>query len=551
MAIAAAEATRVRPVAYTSLASFSDLFTAYCTDFEALSPYYAGDFRSAADRARIATQVAAHSRDRDTLFEVLLEQNEAWGLDAKTRANIEALRDPASVAVVTGQQVGLLTGPLYTPYKTITAIQLAKQLAAETGSPVVPVFWLEGEDHDFAEVQSAQLLRGNAVQKLTYTGHTLPEDGTNLGPVGRLAFTEQIADVIAEVAAILPPTDFNPGVMAAVRAAYQPGITFRDAFAMLMRAFFPNAGLVFISPDDARLKQLAAPLFRREIADYETSHARLETVSTTLEENFHAQVRTRPTNLFWVDEAGRYPIDAEGGGFSLRGRELTFSRQELLDHLAAEPHRFSPNVVLRPLMQDTLLPTAAYIAGPGEVAYFAQYKPIYDWAELPMPIVYPRASVTLVEGKVQKVLDRYDLTLGNLEIELDKLFRQYVLDNMDVDVDYLFKEAAIPIHQAINALKPQIESIDPSLGKATEATRAMLMKELDRFKGRVVKAAKRNVDQVRNQFAKAQDNVLPGGKLQERSLSSLYFINKYGLSFFEELIDVLLLDTTAHQTIQL
>lgn len=551
MAIAADKATRVRPVAYTTLASFSDLFTAYCTDSEALDPFYNGDFRQAADRARVATKVAEHTRDRNTLVDVLLAQNEAWGLDDKTRANIEALRDPASVAIVTGQQVGLFTGPLYTPYKTITAIQLAKQLAAETGRPAVPVFWLEGEDHDFAEVQSAQVLRGNAVQTLTYIGHTLPEDGGNLGPVGRLAFTEQIEEVVAELASILPPTDFNPDVMALVRDAYRPGATLRDAFAKLMRAFFPNAGLVFISPDDARLKQLAAPLFRREISDYESSHARLEAVSEKLEQDFHAQVRTRPTNLFWVDDTGRYPIDADGDTFTLRGREQTFSREELLARLAEEPERFSSNVVLRPLMQDTLLPTAAYIAGPGEIAYFAQYKPLYEWAELPMPILYPRASVTLIEGKIEKVLERYDLSLGDLETELDKLFRQYVLDNMDVDVDALFKEAATPIHQAINALKPQIESIDPSLGKATEATRAMLVKELERFKGRVVKAAKRNVDQVRAQFAKAQDNLYPGGRLQERSLSSLYFLNKYGLSFFEDLMDVLLLDTTAHQTVQL
>lgn len=552
MTLASDEATDVRTVSFTELPSFSDLFTTYCTDFDTLAPYYARDFRSAADRADIAEVASAHPRNRETLVEVLLEQNEAWGLDAKTRAHIEALRDPASVAVVTGQQLGLLTGPLYTLYKTITAIQLTQQFTAETGHPAVPVFWLAGEDHDFAEVQSTHMLRGNNVQTLTYTGHTLPEDeGDNLGPVGRLVFAEQLEDVLTDLQAVLPPTDFNPNLVAAVREAYQPGTTFRDAFVRLMRTLFPNSGIVFISADDVRLKRLTAPLFRHEIEDYTTPHAAIEAASAALEESYHAQVRTHPTNLFWMDETGRYPIDAEGDAFHLRRQDRTFTRDELLAQLEAHPERFSPNVVLRPLMQDALLPSVAYVAGPGEVAYFAQYKAVYAWAGIPMPIIYPRASVTLIESKVQKVLDRFDLTLGALDTELDKLFRRYVLDHMDVDVDTLFKEASTPVHQAVNGLKPQVEVIDASLGKATEAMRAALVKELERFKGRVVKAAKRNVDQVRDQFAKAQGNLYPDGKLQERRISALYFLNKYGLSFFEDLIDTLSLDTTVHQTVHL
>jgi len=537
-------------IPYTSLHSFPPLFQTYCTDYDAVASFYAGDFRSADARAEAARRAADHPRDRETLADILLDQNAAWGLDEKTRAHIEQLRDPASVAVVTGQQVGLLAGPLYTPYKTITALQLAQRLHEETGRPVVPVFWLEGEDHDFEEVAGMQVLRGNDLVSLRYTGHVLPAEG-NLGPVGRLVLTAQIEEVLAGLEATLSPSDFKQTLMARVRAAYRPGTTLRDAFAHLMRAFFPDAGLVFISPDDARLKRLAAPLFRRELTDYAGAAKRLEAVTEQVKARFHAQVHPRPANLFMLQPEGRFPLDAEDGRLVLRGTGRSFLPDELLLRLDEQPERFSPNVVLRPLMQDFLLPTAAYVAGPGEVSYFAQFKPLYDWAEVPMPVIYPRASATLVESKVKKVMDRYAQGVDAFEEELDKLFRRLVLENMDVDLDAAFKQTMRHLHTAVNELKPVVEAVDRTLLGANEAMRATLMKEANRLKERLVKAEKRQHDVIREQLAKVQDNLFPGGKPQERAVSPLYFLNKYDLNLFQTLQETLSLDTTLHQMLDI
>ncbi len=542
--------TAVRQVPFDAFRSFSDLFATYCSDYDALARYYAGDFRSPDARAAAADRVADHARVRDAVADVLLEQNARWGLDDKTRAGIEALRDPRGVAVVTGQQVGLFTGSLYTPYKTLTALQLARQMAEETGRPVVPVFWLEGGDHDFEEIAGVKLLRQNEPVEFRYTGHALPEEG-NLGPVGRLVLTEQIEAVLDEIGATLPPTDFKDELMVRLREAYRPGTTLLDAFARLARCLFPDAGLVFIDPDDARLRRLAAPLFRREIEDHAGIAARLQAVSDELAQQYHAQVRVNPTNLFIIEDDGRFALDAEGDGFRLRGKDKAFSREELLALLEQAPERFSPNVVLRPLVQDTLLPTAAYIAGPSEVAYFAQYGPAYEWAALPMPVIYPRASVSLVEPKVQKVLDKYELVVPDLEEDPDRLFRRLVLAEMEVDVEAVFKEAARPLHQAINDLKPVIEQVDRSLVKTAEATRAALVKEMERLKERVVKAEKRRHDEIHAQLEKAQVNLFPGGILQERALSILYYLNKYGPDLPAALLDRLSLDTTAHQVVDL
>lgn len=549
----------VRSVPLAALRTFPELFVRYCTDYDTVADFYAGDFRRPAARRAAAERAAAHPRDRDGLADVLLEQNEWWGLPEAARANIEALRDPEAVAVVTGQQVGLLTGPLYTIYKTITVLQLADALAEETGRPVVPIFWIEGEDHDFGEIARTHVLQHNALVSMAYDPLSVSGDG-NPGAVGRLALTDRIEPVLDALDEALPPSDFKAPLLEHVRAAYRPGTALEDAFAKLVRTLFLTSGLVFINPDDARLKRQAAPLFRREIEDYATAHARIEAASDALREDYHVQVRARPTNLFLLGEQGRVPIDADGDGFVLRPRKSadrspdthrTFTAEALLDRLGRAPEQFSPNVVLRPLMQDALLPTAAYVAGPSEVSYFAQYKGVYAWAGIPMPIIYPRASVTLAESKVTKVLDKYDLDIVDVAGDVEPLFQRLVVEAMEVDVDAMFEEAMRTLHEAINTLKPAVEQVDRTLARSAEATRAALVKEMEELRHRVVRAEKRNQDEVHAQLEKARANLFPQGVMQERIVSVLYFLNKYSPDLLDELREALALDTTAHQVVEL
>ncbi len=546
MAVSAAPPLVSRRVPFDRLDGFPDLFRRYAEGDEAALRFFARDFRDAAARAVAAEAAAALDRDRDTLADVLTEQNEAWGnLDEAVRANIDALRAPESAAVVTGQQLGLFGGPLYTVYKAVTAVQLARQLAEETGRPVVPVFWLAGEDHDFDEVRSTVVLSGNDPLRIA-----LPPDEART-PVGRRVLGDGITDALDALEAALRPTEFTPALVEAVRAAYHPGATMRDAFAGLMRALFAGSGLVFISSDDARLKRLAVPVFRHEIEHHDETFQRLKAASDDVGEAFHTQVTPLPVNLFLLEDEGRFTLDPDGDDFVLRGLDRRYSKAELLVLLETAPERFSPNVVLRPILEDRLLPTAAYVAGPGEASYYAQLKGVYGAFGVPMPVVYPRASVTLVESKVQKVLDRYDLTVADLDGDLEPLHRRLVLGLSEHDVEGAFGEATRGLHEAMNALKPVAANVDATLAKSAEATRAALQKELSAFKDRVVRAEKRNHDAVRDQLDKAQAGLYPAGKLQERTLSALYFLNKYGLDLVPRWLDGLGLDTTAHQVIEL
>ncbi|MEQ9104605.1 MAG: bacillithiol biosynthesis cysteine-adding enzyme BshC [Rhodothermales bacterium] len=536
----------MRRIPFSSFQSFSRLFSDYVHEPDKLESFFNGDFRLAADRAARAEAAASAHPDRKPLTHLLRKQAREWGILDASEPLILKLENPESVAVVTGQQLGLFGGPLYTLYKTLTTIQLASRMELETGRPVVPVFWLEGEDHDFEEIAWCGLFEGDTPKTIT-----CPDDETQNGrAIGRRTLPEGIVGTLDELEGLLQPTEFRDDVMRLLREAYVPGRTFLSAFVQVMQAMTGTGRILFVSPDDPDLKRLGEQVFEHEINDWRGSHERLETVSSSLSTSWHAQVTSSPTNLFLHREDGRVAVDAGDQGLELRdGTPIT--EADLLDLLSRDPGSFSPNVVLRPLLQDAVLPTAAYVAGPGEVAYFAQFKPLYTWAHIPMPIIFPRASVSLVERRIEKVLDRYSLDVPDLEDQLDRLFRRVVLDNMDVDLDEVFSSAGKHLHEAVNAIKPVIEQMDPSLVKSAEAMRAQFMKEWSGLKNRLVKAERSRQDIVRDQLERAILSLVPDGTLQERFVSPVYFMNKYGPGFTQRLLDELELDTETHQVLSI
>ncbi len=532
----------VERISFTDLHGFSALFRDYCTNYEALSDYFAGDWSRSEARASAVERAAAFDRDRDTLADVLLRQHAAWGDGEAARAGIEALREPDTAAVVTGQQVGLFTGPIYTILKALSAIQLADRLAEETGRRVVPVFWLGGEDHDVDEVSRVVALRKNLPVELRLQA----DEAGSPGPAGRIRPGNGIMDRLEE---LLPDTDFKGDVLHMVREAYGAGATLSEGFARMLRALFP--GLVIINPDDASLKRLVAPLFAREIEEAETAAALVRRVSDELGRTYHEQVFVRPANLFLLNEEGRIPLDLDGDDFVARGTGQRMTRAEALDLLQRSPESFSPNVVLRPLMQDLLLPTALYVGGPGEIAYFAQCHPLYEWAGLPMPLIYPRAGATFLEPHVAKVLDTYGLVVGDLAGDADRLFHRVVVDSMQGNLDEAFDEAARCLGEAVDHVRAPLREVDGTLAKAADAAQKALTDELARLRAKGVRAEKKKQDMVRTRLEKAQGNVYPNGVLQERELSVLHFLNKYGMGFMDMLRETLDTDTAEHQVVRL
>ncbi len=526
-------------VRYSRMPGYPRLAATYSEDFPAVARYYAGDWQSGGAFRDVAARVNVHHRS--AVATVLEQQNAEWG-----GADASVLRDADTLAVVTGQQLGLFGGPLYTTHKALTAIKLARRLSRELGRRVVPVFWLEGADHDLDEITGLDLSRTGGAAKLRYRGHVLPHNG-NLGSVGRLALTRDIERLRKEIRAALVPTEFTDEILERYYGYYREGVTLMDAFARTLAAMFGGSGLILVNPEVPELKQLVAHLFQRELADHETSAQLVARTSQALEADYHAQIQTRPTNLFVGGRLGREAISPNGRDFILRPSGQHVSKGELGRRLAASPELFSPNVALRPLVQDTLLPTVAYVAGPGEISYFAQLKPLYAWAGVPMPVIYPRASLTVVESNVRRVLNKYDLDVESAGEDLERLFQRIVLAS--TDVEGVFAPAARGIKEVMQALRPDVEGVDQTLGRSVEAAHAGMQKELSRLRSRAIRAEKRKHEELHAQLARVRHSLYPEGKLQERTLPVLYFLNKYGSAFLDFLQEHVTLDTERHHVL--
>ena len=482
--------------------------------------------------------IAAGAAHRHAVADVLAEQNRAWDAPESVLARAERLRDPRAVAVVTGQQLGLFAGPLYTVYKALTAVRAAAQIEAETGRAAVPVFWLADEDHDYAEVRSATFTDGADVRTVAYD----PGLGPRRPPVGRITLdARRLAATREALGAALRAGQHRADVLDAVDDAYRPGRTLRDAFARLLARLAP--GLVLASADDVRLKRLVAPLFLREIDTWEATFDALDARSRELvAAGFHAQVAPAPLNLFWTDDAGdRRPLDPAEGGLACRG-DAPEPTDVWRARVAAHPERVSPNVVLRPLMQDTLFPTAAYVAGPGEQAYFAQLGPVYAAFGVPMPAVVPRGSATLVEPGVAKVLDRYGLGVPDVRPPLDALFARLAAEASGVDLAGPFDTARAEAEAALAPLAPLVAGLDPSHAPAAEAARVAIVQAVERLRATAARLQKRRHADVGGRLARAQAALWPGGTLQERILSPLQIAARHGFDALPVIVGALPLD---------
>ncbi len=536
-------------LSFGALRGFSDLFGAYVGDGARLRSFFAHDFHAPGALKEVARQAAAHSRDRRAIAETLRVQNERWGADEKVRLHLDWLERKDTAALVTGQQLGLFGGPLYTLYKTITAIQLAAELTA-SGQPTVPVFWLHGEDHDLAEIDHFTVLDSDTPVTLRYKHPATA--GENAGPVGRLVLTEDITRVLGELEALLPVTADRDRVMAVLRDAYAPGTTMTDAFARFLRALFPDAGLVFLNPDDPDLKKHLVSLFQHDVRhSAEVSEEIARTSAALVENGFHAQVHVAPTNLFYLSENGRLAIDQEAETYRVRGTERVWAQAALLDEIAATPERFSPNVLLRPLAQDTLVPTAAYVAGPGEIAYYAQFCPAYESAGVPMPVIYPRLSATIVGHHARKLLERHDLSILDIDAPLDQAFQRAAESRLDTDAAEALAYFEGMLFTAVEGVKPSLVELDVNLRRSVEATRTRLQKEVARLRTRAIRAEKRRRQDLRQAIERIQARLFPLGKGQERVIAIPFALARWGFDLPGTLAENLTTDTTVHYVVDL
>jgi bacillithiol biosynthesis cysteine-adding enzyme BshC len=531
---------------------FSRLFVDYVNNYSRVKDFFVGDFRDEKHWRSSLETVSHRSIDRSSLVQVLLNQNRDYHCGVKTLANIDLLLNENTVAIITGQQVGLFSGPLYALYKTLTALKLAERLSQQYPDyNFVPVFWLEGEDHDIEEVSSFALFNSsNELLRLQYQ-YEDKTGGKNIGAVGELHFDDSIVTLFDSLRQSLLPTEFSPKVIELFETAYQKGMTFSRAFIHLFSVLLEDSGLIFFDPHNLATKKILTPIFEQELKNVSRTCQLVVAQSELLEQQYHAQVKPRSVNLFMFHNGGRYALEPHPEGFSLKGTRKTFSVDEVLGFLHNDPNLFSPNVVLRPICQDYLFPTLAYVAGPSEVAYFAQFKLLYEHFGIPEPIIYPRASATIVEERIRKVIDKFSLRIEDFFSDIDLLKGRVASTISDFKVEELFSNTFGTVSESLTSLKGGLESIDPTLVPAMENTLTRMQAALNTLKEKTIAAQKRQHDISLRQLDRVSINLFPHSNLQEREINLIYYLNKYGLEFLRWLRGELVIDKFMHQIINI
>jgi bacillithiol synthase len=544
---------RVESTPFSAFPGQSRLFLDYQSDPSQLKRYYP-------HAARCVTEIGSHipgvldkyKADRTVLCDGLAEINVKFGASQKTLDNIMMLRDADTVAVVTGQQAGLFTGPLYTIYKALSAIKEAECLCSQ-GYKAVPVFWVATEDHDFEEVSLTYVIdrHGELFESKTEPGHCYEDL-----PVGYIKLDDTIEREIAELAETLLPTEFTRDVRRLLEDNWKPGEYFGDAFGKMLTQLVGDRGLIILCPLNPRLKQLAAPIYVEAIRrSADIVNALRKRSQELVNEGYAAQVLVGedyfPVFLQGPDDT-RNALKATGKG-TVRKKDGSreFSLDELAELAAAEPGRFSPSVVLRSVVQDYILPTVCYFGGAAEIAYFAQSAEVYRLLDRPVTPILHRQSFTFVESKHAKTLQRYGLRLADLFQGFDKLLPGIVEEYLNLDSARTFAEVEEQINIQLNKLDQDLSQIDPTLAENLAKRRRKILYHIGALRRKFQNVQVRKDEVVRHQIEAMFTSLLPHRNLQERSLNITYFLNRYGFNFIDWIYDAIDLEDKTHRVIYL
>lgn len=486
--------------------------------------------------ARRADDVcAAYRGARVQLAEMLLDYNRHVGCSAETEKQIEKLRDTRAVAVLCGQQAGLLTGPLYTVYKAIAAVKLAKKLEAELERPVVPVFWVAAEDHDLSEANHCYVFdRENRPKRIQLA---LEHEGE---PVGRLRLDDEDgAAVLAEFGTTAAQTEFLPDLLAWLDEARRLSPTAAEWFARIMTRLFAREGLVLFDPLLPAARRMALPLFLEALEKREEAAAAIKEREIELVKAGYAlQVeREADATLLMVMKERRTALYFRNGGYETRDGSVRFSGGELAALVRAAPDTVSPNVLLRPVMQDRLFPTAVFIPGPGETAYFAQVLALYPVFGVVPPVLSPRPGLTVVEPRLVRHIKKYDIPEGALLTELDRVLEHVLRRSNDVDLDRVFCHLRRHLSVEYDHLKEELVRLNPQLGVLAEKNLQHVYSEIRYLEGKARDEFKLKNEGTMRHFTAIKEALQPFGKPQERVYTVLTFLAKYGPDWWSRLVD--------------
>lgn len=506
--------------------------------------FTAGNPGSQKSFARRAAWLRTEEYDRSRLAEVLYREHLRLKAGAETLNNIKKLSEGDTLVVVTGQQAGMLTGPLYTLYKAITAIRLAKEQSVKLGCAVVPVFWVAGEDHDWAEIQTAWFLDRHGKP----TSCTLPGNGNGLS-VGTLPVPDW-AEVSAQLEEILPETEFRREMMETLARLTEEAENLSDWFMLVLQWLLDDKGLIFFNPLWPEFKAMAQECYISILNHHQEIRTALAQ-KTAEWEKAGGKAQIQPTggevNLF-LSVPERRALLWEERGFHLRGREEFWPLDKVSELLEREPERFSPNVVTRPVVQDFLLPTLAYVAGPGEMNYWAQLGDVFRVLGQAMPVVYPRLSAVLITAGWKKIMDNERIELAEIYAGLSGRREQRLKEMDNLDIDGKFADLRRQIGEAYKMLD-LLETLHPQAGEWIRQNQEKIEAQVQYLEKKMWQAQRKQSDGVLKHWTMVEEGILPNGAHQERVLTPLSFYVRYDRQWIGQLFELPLLPEFQEQSL--
>ena len=535
MQIVESQTLETERLPFSSIPHTTRLFDDYLHNFDRVKRFYAQPPLRQDWWADEIKKIQYPAERRKAVAAILERQNREFGAGEKTLANIARLREGAA-AVVTGQQVGLFGGPMFCMLKALTAVIMAEKAGA------VPVFWLATEDHDLEEINTVNLPAGDHLQK--FTVNVPHQEGA---PVGTIAFTDEITAAVAQVEAIFGKSEISE----LLAASYRKGETFGMAFAKFYARILSDLGVIFLNPLDAELHRVAQPVFRAALEKSEEINQELLTRNRELEASgYHAQVKVTPSHTlcFCFEDGARIPVRHQDGEFFVGDRKLAAA--ELLQETERCPEKFSANVLLRPLVQDYLLPTVCYIGGPSEIAYFAQIEVVYSKLAGRVTPIVPRIFATLIEPRAAKLLDRYQLSLPDLFNTPEKTRELVASRALPDSILKSFDLAAEHVEKALALIQGPLEKLDKTLIDAAENAGSKMRYQLQGVRDKAARAEARKNTEVLRHADELITALYPNKELQEREVGAAYFLLKYGRGVVEQIKSAARTGCGEHQVIR-
>lgn len=508
-------------IPFNAIPQFSQKDVAYAEANPALRPFYKYEVSMESFQQVIQDKQKDHT-NRAVLQEVLTEQYQQLAASKAVAANIARLGEENCFTVTTAHQPSLCTGPLYFIYKILSTINLAERLSHNyTDYQFVPIFIVGGEDHDFEEINHTYLFN----KKLVW-------ENEEKGAVGQMQ-TKSLAPTLSTLKDVLGNSDKSIEIYQLIEGAYTQNEWYGPATVQLVDALFSEMGLVVLNPNHPKLKALFRPHIRKEIFE-QPSQTLVETAAAALNDaGFSGQAHARAINFFYLRDQLRSRIVQEADQFKVLDTDYTFTAKEMEQEIENHPEYFSPNVIMRPIYQELILPNLAYIGGGGEIAYWLERKKQFEVFGLNFPMLIRRNSVLWIDRGSYKKMQKADLDVLALSGEIETLLKEYVREQSEESLQLTAEKKQIA--QLFEQIKEKTVQVDPTLGKTVLAEQAKQIKSLEQLEGRLMKAAKQKHEVILNQIRNLKEKLFPGNGLQERHDNFLPFYLKYGRDFFRML----------------